>query len=288
MTGSPSDARGIREVATHFDSISSTYYGIVDVNPAGLSYYHRAELEASAGWVGRHRPERILDAGCGPGRHTLLLAGRGGNVVSLDLSLNMLSELRRATESASKIRKPNLVHGDVRRLPFASRSFDFIVCAEVLQHLPSAVEDGAALFSELSRVLRPGGGLMLEFPLIPHSGFRLLPWSTVPWKSIAKPELERIAHPPLRFHHRFWLSKIERMTRAVGLSRENRIFVRVLPSGFVHRAPSLAKADAILEKLPLARLFAFEVILFLRKTPRGNRPRGPVQTQDSTGPAHDG
>lgn len=254
-------------MATHFDSISSVYYDIVDVNPAGLSYYHRRELEATAGWVDRHRPERILDAGCGPGRHTLLLGRRGGNVVSLDLSINMLIELRRAAELASNIGKTNLVQGDVRTLPFASQSFDFIVCAEVLQHLPSMPQDGAALFSEFARVLRPGGGLMLEFPLIPHSGFRLLPWYAVPWKSIAKPDLDRITHPPLQVHHRFWLSKIERMTRAVGLSRDNRIFVRVVPSGFVHRAPSLAKADSILEKLPLARLLAFEVILFLTKKP---------------------
>ncbi len=258
-------------MAAHFDSISSIYYDVVDVNPAGLSYYHRRELEAAAKWVDRHHPGRILDAGCGPGRHTVVLGRRSGAVVSLDLSLNMLLEVRRTADLASEIRTPNLVQGDARTLPFASETFDFIVCAEVLQHLPSFPMDGAALLSELSRVLRPGGGLMLEFPLIPHSAFRLLPWSTVPWKSITKPGLDRM-RPPLRFHHRFWLSKIERMARDVGLSRENRIFVRVLPSGFVHRAPSLDRADSILEKLPLARMFAFEAILLLRKNPRGNIP----------------
>lgn len=270
-SGSPGDARGIREVATHFDSVSSVYYDVVDVNPAGLSYYHRRELEATARWVDSHRPERILDAGCGPGRHTVLLARRGGNVVSLDLSVNMLDGVRRAIESVSSTGKTNLVQGDVRTLPFASQSFDFIVCTEVLQHLPSIPQDAAALFSEFSRVLRPGGGLMLEFPLIPHSAFRLLPWYAVPWKSIATPDLDRITHPPLRFHHRFWLPKIERMAQAVGLSRDHRIFVRVVPAGFVHRAPSLDKADSILEKLPMVRLFAFEVILFLKKKPLGSR-----------------
>lgn len=54
-----------------------------------------------------------------------------------------------------------LVCADARRLPFASRMFDFIYCSHVLEHIP----DDRTAMRELQRVLRPGGMAMILTPL---------------------------------------------------------------------------------------------------------------------------
>lgn len=90
---------------------------------------------------------RVLDLGCGKGRFGRALARRGADVVGLDLSTAML----RSAYGLERVR------GSVRRLPFASGSFDRVVAVEVLEHLPPAAWDQA--LAEIRRVLAPGGVL---------------------------------------------------------------------------------------------------------------------------------
>jgi SAM-dependent methyltransferase len=52
------------------------------------------------------------------------------------------------------------VQGTAFALPFADASFDAVICSEVLEHVP----DDLAIFQELTRVLRPGGTLILGTP----------------------------------------------------------------------------------------------------------------------------
>ena len=263
----------IHEVFEHFETVSSIYYDMVDSYKAGLSYYHQCEMESALRWIAKHQPGRILDAGCGPGRLTVRLAASGREVVSLDLSQKMLSELRHRSSKAQVARALAPVQGDVRALPFEAESFDFVVCAEVLEHLPDFPADGVSMFAEMARVLRPGGHFVLEFPLFAHSLLRRLPGSTVPWREIARPEWAEVATAPLRFQRRFRTRKIERMLRTIGFDVVERRFVRVLPSGFSYRVPSLDNVDVILEKSPVAQSFAREMILLLRK----RRPTGELR-----------
>ena len=102
--------------------------------------------------------DRVLDLGCGGGRHAFALLRKGADVVALDYSaaeiesVRMFAAMREAGEVPADAQAV-AVRGDAYRLPFPDASFDKVVAAEVLEHLQ---DDGRA-FAELERVLRPGG-----------------------------------------------------------------------------------------------------------------------------------
>lgn len=98
----------------------------------------------------------ILDVGSGAGqlaRPLLRYADTQAQITCCDLSSSMLHRARVRLASAW----PNFVVADLAQLPFADGSFDGITCGYVLEHLP---DPGPGL-SELSRVLMPGGRLLL-------------------------------------------------------------------------------------------------------------------------------
>jgi len=259
--------RQLSEVVNHFDAIAPVYYDIVDAYGTGLSYYHRKEIETTLEWVSKSDSQRILDAGCGPGRLTLALLSDRRSVVSLDLSKNMLHTLRHRASGLAGA-ELRAIRGIVGALPFASGSFDLVVCNEVLEHLPRFPADAEFMIAEISRVLRPNGHAILEFPLVAHSLLRRLPNSTVPWSSFARAEWEQVPRPPLRFQRRLWRHSIERMMRNRGLWVVSQRFARVIPSGYIRGNERLAKLDILLERIPIARSLAREVILLARKIER--------------------
>ena len=111
----------------------------------------------------RVRPgEKLLDAGCGEGRHCFGALERGAHVVGLDLDLaslkaNSLNLKQRASECD---RLGALIHGNTFRLPFADGTFDKVICSEVMEH----VHDYRGAARELARVTRPGGCLAITIP----------------------------------------------------------------------------------------------------------------------------
>jgi len=101
------------------------------------------EYAPAAAWV--------LDAGSGPGRDSRYLAGLGYRPVALDLSAGMLREGQRLGLTAHGAAA---VQGDLRRLPFASRSFLGVWACASLLHLPR--HELHAALTEFGRVLRAG------------------------------------------------------------------------------------------------------------------------------------
>jgi SAM-dependent methyltransferase len=103
--------------------------------------------------------DRVLDLGCGFGRHAYESARRGATVVACDMSLAELKDVR-GMFAALGYDSSSTTNGDATRLPFADASFDRIIASEVLEHVP---DDGAA-FRELARVLKPGGTIAVTVP----------------------------------------------------------------------------------------------------------------------------
>jgi SAM-dependent methyltransferase len=108
--------------------------------------------EADAGLLGEVRGRRVLEVGCGSAPCARWLADQGCSVVGLDLSAAMLRYAAAANE-ATGLDVP-LVRGNAERLPFATGSFDLACSA--FGAVPF-VADVNALFSEVARVLAPGG-----------------------------------------------------------------------------------------------------------------------------------
>jgi SAM-dependent methyltransferase len=109
---------------------------------------------------------RVLDMGCGGGRHAFALYRRGAHVVALDMDAaelkdvaGMLAAMAAAGEAPAAATATAL-RGTAYALPFDDDSFDRIVAAEVLEHLP---DDGRAT-AELFRVLKPGGRIAVTVP----------------------------------------------------------------------------------------------------------------------------
>lgn len=103
---------------------------------------------------------RVLDLGCGWGRVLKPVLDRNCHAVGLDLSMNMLSLAVKHLEKNGY--SPELVRGDATVLPFKDNSFDMIYSLLVLQHLSK--ENGRIVFSEIGRVLKPGGVAFIRLP----------------------------------------------------------------------------------------------------------------------------
>jgi SAM-dependent methyltransferase len=133
----------------------------VALSPAGGAYARMADVWATDaalvyGPMARHlidagpadlRGVVALDAGAGPGVAGDVLRARGARVVAVDRELDM----------ASACAGPAAV-GDVTALPFRAGSFDVVVAAFVVNHLP----DPVAGLAELRRVTRRGGAVLVS------------------------------------------------------------------------------------------------------------------------------
>jgi SAM-dependent methyltransferase len=110
--------------------------------------------------------DRVLDMGCGGGRHAFALFKRGADVVALDYSHKDLVEVRtmlgaiRVEGQAPGTAQAWTVQGTAYGLPFPDATFDRIIAAEVLEHLPADTDAMAELF----RVLKPGGLIAVTVP----------------------------------------------------------------------------------------------------------------------------
>ena len=120
--------------------------------------------------------DRVLDMGCGGGRHAFALLRRGAHVTALDMDAAELKDVAgmfAAMQEEGEVpagATAGAVRGTAYALPFADGTFDFVVCSEVLEHLP---QDSRAM-AELTRVLRPGGLMAVT---VPRWGPELLCWA---------------------------------------------------------------------------------------------------------------
>ena len=142
-------------VRSMFDAIAPRYELVNKIITFGLDRrWRRATLDS----LGLPAGSRILDLACGTGDFSRMASAAGFETVGADLSLGML-------EAASS---PLLaVEADAAFLPFASGSFDGVLCGYALRNFTDL--DG--VISEMARVLRPGGRLAIIDVAAPNSRF---------------------------------------------------------------------------------------------------------------------
>ena len=125
-------------------------------HPIAERYYDRAipemlrlmEVEPGA---------RVLDAGCGPGVHSVRAARAGCRVCAVDISQTMLQEARARIAIAGLASAIEFRQEDLTRLSFPDRSFRYVFSWGVIIH----IHDIEKALDELARIIEPGGKLAL-------------------------------------------------------------------------------------------------------------------------------
>jgi SAM-dependent methyltransferase len=127
--------------------------------------------------LGVEAGDRLLDLGCGFGRHAYQAARLGAHVVAFDAGAD---EVRKVEDTFGAMAvageldpvesRVGAVQGDALRLPFADGSFDRVIASEVLEHIP----DDETAMAELARVLRPGGSMAVT---VPRCGPEFVNWA---------------------------------------------------------------------------------------------------------------
>ena len=115
--------------------------------------------------IGIKDGERVLDVGCGEGRHSWETCKRNDCLIcALDLDETNLKKAHYALylmEQQGETRgKWLLARGNITRLPFKDASFDKVICSEVLEHIPNDLQG----IKELVRVLKDDGTLAISVP----------------------------------------------------------------------------------------------------------------------------
>lgn len=115
---------------------------------------HRVITRLASGYAS------VLDVGCGSSR----ILGSNPGWVGLDVQIDKLRYARRYGNP--------LVHGSIFALPFEDKTFDCVVCSEVIEHIPPDERP----FDEMQRVLKPGGRLILGTPDYDRWMWRAMEW----------------------------------------------------------------------------------------------------------------
>lgn len=180
----------------------------------------------------------VLDFGCGNGAQTMEFAGEGAHIVAADIGLENLGVLAgRLRETGSGTVMP--VQYDGVHLPVRTASIDLVLSYEVIEH----VDDEAAMLSELRRVLRPEGEMVISVPnkgwIFETHGARLpiLKWNRVPF----------VSWLPHSLHRKIALARIYRMKDITGLLRSGGF--RVLSAEYITAPMDVLKEGAVKKML---------------------------------------
>jgi SAM-dependent methyltransferase len=227
--------------------------------------------------LGVNRGERLLDLGCGGGRHAFAAFRLGARVVALDAQAEEIAKVRNtigAMVEAAEVpsdEEAGVVQADALRLPFLDSSFDRIIASEVLEHID---EDRTAM-SELARVLRPGGTIAVT---VPRFGPEAVNWALsreyhdvegghvrIYRRSTLVDRLRRAGLKPLDSHHAHALHTPYWWLRCVvGTTRDDHLLVRAYHRVLVWDIVRAPRVTRVAEHL-LNPLMGKSLVVYLRK-----------------------
>ena len=113
--------------------------------------------------------KRVLDLGCGSGRHLVYLAKRGFDVYGIDIAPEGIKIARKWLKKEGL--KANLKIGDIyKKLPYQDNFFDAIISTQALHH--NIIEKIRKAIREIERILKPGGLIFITM----RKALRLRDW----------------------------------------------------------------------------------------------------------------
>jgi len=127
------------------------YYNLISER-----YYDRA-ISTMLRLMGVEPGALVLDAGCGPGVHSVRVARAGFRVCAVDISQTMLQEAKARTAAAGVASAVEFRQENLTRLTFPDASFRYVFSWGVIIH----IHDVKKALDELARVIEPGGKLAL-------------------------------------------------------------------------------------------------------------------------------
>jgi SAM-dependent methyltransferase len=200
-------------------------------------YYRRCEIALVRRYLGDAQGKRVLKLDLwNEAVNTRLLQwieGQGARVYGMDLSA--VTAARARHNFRHEARTGHFIQGDIRGLPFAAGSFDFVYTMGTIEH----VREYELAIREVSRVLRPGGVAVIG---VPHK-----------WDVFLRPLLvwllERLDRYPYSPERAFGAAELRAVVERNGLTVENRTGLLFVP-GFVR----LADLFLHVRGLPMARL----------------------------------
>jgi ubiquinone/menaquinone biosynthesis C-methylase UbiE len=132
-----------------------------------LGYDILPKIRKAAALCGSREFKRVLDLGCGTGRHSLFLARKGFEVYATDMSP---TAVKIAGEKAAALELKNIhfQQHDMRDIPFADNYFDAVICTWTLHH--GMLAQIQRTIDEVFRVLKPGGIFVTDMPSTTTAG----------------------------------------------------------------------------------------------------------------------
>lgn len=153
---SQSDAAPVKEAAVFNQESTVEAWDDDYYHPIAVAYYDAA-IPAMLESLGAKPGDRVLDAGCGPGVHSVRAARYGCDVTAIDLSTTMLEHAHRRAQAAGVADKITFREADLTR-PDLGAQFDRVFSWGVIIHIP----DTEAALDGLATLVAPGGHLALQ------------------------------------------------------------------------------------------------------------------------------
>jgi len=108
----------------------------------------------------------LVDAGCGTGLFANAMVNHVQRIEAVDLNSGMLAEAKKKMNSEEKSGRINFHQSNINTLPLPDKSVDAVMTNQVLHHLrdddSSVWSEHCKVFQEFSRVLKPGGSLIIN------------------------------------------------------------------------------------------------------------------------------
>lgn len=259
----------IRREAEFHDRV---YAGGVESRAAAIKYYS-VFAECRAAYLARLfdgvEESRVLEYGCGAGADAFRLAQEGASVVGIDVSAAAIEGARASVPPRADI---NFVRMNAESLEFDDRSFDLVCGTGILHHL-----DLEAAFSEIARVLKPGGRGVFVEPLGHNPIINAYRRFT--------PSMRSADEHPLRMGD---FDVARRLFPSVKLRYFNLLSLAAVPlrsrGSFDRVAALLSRADRMLMRaIPYTRRHAWNVLIEVETAGWGEGSPAGLETQTTRG-----